>query len=112
LSEAWRHCEIADSILASAPNAWLSAAILQNRMCIATFKGDFKLALALLGSGKQAAESCGDVRLMASLASNAAHIQMFTGDFEAGSSWLQQNPPDRANVAARTARGSRRTSPT
>ena len=83
LSEAWRHCEIADSILASSPNAWLSASILQNRMCIATFQGDFKLALALLGSGRQAAETCGDVRLTASLASNAAHIQMFTGDFEA-----------------------------
>src|SRR4030095_11538918 len=74
LGERWRHCDIAWGLLWTVPNAWLSAIVLQNRVCVAALKCDFRAALTLLGAGRHIAERSGDVRAMGGCAINAGHI--------------------------------------
>ena len=48
VDEASRHCDIADSLLETDPNAWILAGILMNRGCLATVRCEFREAAEYL----------------------------------------------------------------
>jgi tetratricopeptide (TPR) repeat protein len=82
LDEAWRHCEIAESLLRVSPNAWLTSSILLNRGCMCILRCDFTNALRLLNSAKQIARQSGYLYTAVSADSNIGHIEFFIGEFD------------------------------
>ena len=83
LSEASRHCDLADDLLRIEPHVWLSTIGLQNRLCIAMLRPDYRSATTLLKRGRNVAPQSGDRRRIAGFEANAAYIEFATGRFDA-----------------------------
>jgi DNA-binding NtrC family response regulator/tetratricopeptide (TPR) repeat protein len=79
--EARRHCDIAESLLQIAPNAYCSGSLLQNRGCICVLDFEFAKGLELLRRAKQLASQSGHVQTAIAAENNIAHIQLHIGDF-------------------------------
>ena len=81
LDEAYRHCELADSLLETEPNAWVSCGILINRGCIATLRCEFRDAVRHFRAAMDGAEICGSTHMHAIAQSNSAWVELLTGQF-------------------------------
>src|SRR5262245_7003458 len=81
LDEAFRHCELADSLLETDPNAWISCGILINRGCIATLCCEFRDAARHFRAAMDGAEVCGSTHMQAIAESNSAWVELLTGQF-------------------------------
>src|SRR5262245_9764462 len=81
LDEALRHCELADSLLETEPNAWVSCGILINRGCIATLRCEFRDAARHFRAAMDVAEVCGSTHMHAIAQSNSAWVELLTGQF-------------------------------
>jgi len=82
LDEAWRHCDIAESLLELEPNAWVLGASLVNRGCIACLRCDFKEATEYNRAAVELTRVNGSMRNRAAADITSGHIQMLSGEFE------------------------------
>ena len=82
LSEALRHCDIADSLLRLAPNAWLSGNVFLIRACIACLGCHFDLAAECIAAARELTAKSGHVFGMASWEANLGHVEALRGRFE------------------------------
>jgi DNA-binding NtrC family response regulator/tetratricopeptide (TPR) repeat protein len=80
VDEASRHCDIADSLLETDPNAWILAGILMNRGCLATVRCEFREAAEYYRAVVGLTEITGSLRTCALAESNAAYLQLITGE--------------------------------
>ena len=83
LDEAIRHCDIADSLLSSAPNSWLKGTNQVNRGCLEAFNGHYLVATKHLLDARTALSQCG-VR-SGGAENNLAHCYIVTGQFKKAS---------------------------
>ena len=81
LDEASRHCALADSLLETDSNPWISCAILINRGCLAILRCEFREASRYFRVAMEAAEVCGSTHMHAIAQSNAAWVELLTGQF-------------------------------
>jgi DNA-binding NtrC family response regulator/tetratricopeptide (TPR) repeat protein len=81
LDEALRHCALADSLLETDPNPWISCAILINRGCVAILRCEFREASRFFRDAMDAAEICGSTHMHAIAQSNSAWVELLTGQF-------------------------------
>jgi len=82
LDEAWRHCDIAESLLELESNAWVLGASLVNRGCIACLRCEFKDAAEYNRAAVELTNINGSMRNRAAAEITLGHIQMLSGDFE------------------------------
>ena len=82
VNEALRHCEIAESILAMAPNSWLQGTALVIRACIAFIMCEYARASECIDLAKQAAAKSGHDRQSSVLDTNLGHIETMVGRFQ------------------------------
>jgi len=81
LDEASRHCALADSLLETDPNAWISCGILINKGCVAILRCEFHDASRYFRAAMDGAEICGSTHMHAIAQSNAAWVELLTGQF-------------------------------
>jgi DNA-binding NtrC family response regulator len=79
VDEASRHCDIADSLLETDPNAWILAGILINRGCVATVRCEFREAAEYYRAVVGLTEITGSIRTCALAECNSAYLQLITG---------------------------------
>ena len=82
LDEAIRHCDIASSILQTAPNAWLEGTNILNRACIAYLMCEFEAAAEYTKLAKQALAKSGHARGALVLDNNLGHLETLVGRFD------------------------------
>jgi DNA-binding NtrC family response regulator len=80
-SEASRHLEIAESLLALAPNAWLLGSLHMHRGSIACTVCDFKTAAIQFAAAKEAAKSSG-LHHATAADSCLGYVQLLIGEFD------------------------------
>ena len=80
--EALRHCDIATSILQTAPNAWLSGTNFVHRACIAYLMCDFEAATEYTKLAKQVTAKSGHARGAVALDNNLGHLETIVGRFD------------------------------
>jgi DNA-binding NtrC family response regulator len=80
--EAVRHCDVAQSILQSAPNAWLSGTNILNRACVAYLMCEFEAAAEYTKLAKQALAKSGHARGALVLDNNLGHLETLIGRFD------------------------------
>jgi hypothetical protein len=73
--EARRHCDIASSIIKTAPNSWLDGANLLNRASIAYLMCNFSAAVDYMKSAKQLVSKSGHARGVLVLDNNLGHLE-------------------------------------
>ena len=88
LDEAIRHCDIADSLLSSAPNTWLKGTNQVNRGCLALLSGRYDVATKYLLDARTDLTRCG-VR-SGGAENNLAHCYIVTGQFKKASEIFEQ----------------------
>src|SRR4030095_844570 len=98
LDEAFRHCELAESLLETDPNAWISCGILINRGCIATLRCEFRDAARHFRGAMDGAEVCGSTHMHAIAESNSAWVELLTGQFRKGEEKLRTTLSNSSNV--------------
>jgi DNA-binding NtrC family response regulator/tetratricopeptide (TPR) repeat protein len=81
LDEASRHCALADSLLETDQNAWISCGILINKGCVAILRCEFHDASRYFRAAMDGAEICGSTHMHAIAQSNAAWVELLTGQF-------------------------------
>ena len=88
LDEAIRHCDIADSLLAGAPNPWLRGRNEVNRGCLAALGGHYVIATQHLLDATTDLSRCG-VR-SGNAENNLAHCYIVTGQFKKAADMFEQ----------------------
>jgi DNA-binding NtrC family response regulator/tetratricopeptide (TPR) repeat protein len=88
LDEAIRHCDIADSLLSSAPNTWLRGTNQVNRGCLAALSGRYEVATQHLLDARTDLTRCG-VR-SGGAENNLAHCYIVTGQFKKAGEIFEQ----------------------
>jgi DNA-binding NtrC family response regulator len=73
---------VAESLLSTAPNVWLTANIHLNRSAICLVQCDFNRSLASIHAGRELAVRVGDKRAVSMFDTNSAHIEMAVGHFD------------------------------
>jgi DNA-binding NtrC family response regulator/tetratricopeptide (TPR) repeat protein len=81
LDEASRHCALADSLLETDPNPWVSCGILINKGCVAILRCEFRDASRYFRAAMDGAEICGSTHMHAIALSNSAWVELLTGQF-------------------------------
>ena len=81
LNEALRHCDIADSLLKVAPNAWLSGSVHLNRACIASLGCHFDLAAECIANARELTAKSGAINIAYSEA-NLGLVETLRGRFD------------------------------
>src|SRR5436190_8503544 len=79
--EAWRHCDIAESLLAIESNAWVLGASLLNRGCISTVRCEFSKAADYFRSAIALADVNGSLRARGGAEGNVGYLELITGQF-------------------------------
>ena len=82
LDEARRHCDLAESLLTLAPNAWILGNSLVNRSTLAILGCDFEQAFEYVTKAKDALARSGQSRSMVVCEGSLAHLQLLTGQFD------------------------------
>jgi len=77
MNEAWRHCAMAEDLLADDPNAWILGATLLNKGCLYALRCDFKKAEDQLIAAQEAYARSGNPSAMAT--GSLAYLQLQTG---------------------------------
>jgi DNA-binding NtrC family response regulator len=88
IDEARRHCDIVDSLLDSAPNAWLRGGNLVNRACLALLNCNYAEATGHLIAAKRYVARSGT--RSSAIDSNLAHCQLMTGKFDEATATLNR----------------------
>ena len=81
LDEAWRHCDIAESLLQLEGNAWVMGSLLVNRGCIACLRCEFEEAGTYNRGAIELSKVNGSLRIRAAAEITSGHIQMLCGEF-------------------------------
>jgi DNA-binding NtrC family response regulator len=89
LDEAWRHCDIAESLLEADSNAWVLATNFLNKGCIATIRCEFNAASEYFRKAAAAAEVSGSVRIRTHAETNVGYLQLVTGQFRKAEATLK-----------------------
>jgi len=98
LDEALRHCALADSLLETEPNPWISCAILINRGCVAILRCEFREASRFFRDAMDAAEICGSTHMHAIAQSNSAWVELLTGQFRRAEETLKSTLSNSSKV--------------
>ena len=77
MSEAWRHCVMAESLLEDDPNAWILGAILLNKGCLHLLKCEIKPAETQLIAARDAYVHSGNLGSIAT--GSLGYLQLQTG---------------------------------
>ena len=77
MNEAWRHCVMAEALLAEDPNTWMLGATLLNKGCLYALKCEFKKAEDQLVAAQEASVRSGNPGAMAT--GSLAYLQLQTG---------------------------------
>src|SRR4051812_1375626 len=82
LSEARRHCDLANAVLALSPNVWLSTNSALNRACIDMLTCRYATAAKNIELARKACVESGLARGVSVADSNLGHVQLQTGSFQ------------------------------
>ena len=88
LDEAWRHLDIAESLLKLAPNSWLSSLVQVHRGAVACHKCDFELGYDHLRAAKEIDKRTGYQQNAFAADSTLGYLQFLVGEFEKSKSTL------------------------
>jgi DNA-binding NtrC family response regulator len=80
VDEAWRHCQLSESLLESDPNAWILGNSLLNRACVASLNCEFKKAETYIQAAKNAYSVSSNLRSLI-IDGSLGYIQLQTGQF-------------------------------
>jgi DNA-binding NtrC family response regulator/tetratricopeptide (TPR) repeat protein len=82
VDEALRHCDLADSMLAISPNAWIASCNLLNRVCIELLTCRYHDAARHIETAKRLCDAAGLTRGRAVAEGNLGHALLNTGAFK------------------------------
>jgi DNA-binding NtrC family response regulator/tetratricopeptide (TPR) repeat protein len=80
VDEAWRHCQLSESLLENEPNAWILGNSLLNRACVSSLNCDFKKAETYIQAAKDAYSASSNLRSLI-IDGSLGYIQLQTGQF-------------------------------
>jgi DNA-binding NtrC family response regulator/tetratricopeptide (TPR) repeat protein len=80
IDEAWRHCQLSESLLDGEPNAWVLGNSLLNRACICSLNCEFEEAETYIRAAKDAYTVSSDLRSII-IDGSLGFVQLQTGQF-------------------------------
>jgi DNA-binding NtrC family response regulator len=90
IDEAFRHCDLAESLLELDSNSWVLGVALLNKGSIAIVRCDFTKAATYFHAAIALADANGSLRTRVGAETNLGYIQMLTGDFRRAEATLRR----------------------